>query len=361
MEESCHPKEVIHKISEDLLEIYHGKDLVDKYAVYQHLMDYWAETMQDDLYELSADGWKAGNVVIRLIKKTKKAGKEIEKEVDGIEGLEGQLIPPQLIIQEYFAAEQSAIDQLQTDLDTTTTEKDELIEEHGGEEGVLQDVSSKKDAEIAQREYTIQAWQEYLPESFISFDKLHQQYLQGEETLLKEINHPFIENLKNGKGKITQKALKARLEQEIAPDEKKVVQHYLDTIKQVGASKKKVNAQLKDAFVKLKELIEDQPNSDHLFEFSVVIRFLELLEQETKLKADIKKAVAELEVKVIQQYPKLSIQEIKTLTVDKKWMATMESRIQTEMDAISHRLTERIKELGERYENTHAYTNQRSG
>lgn len=28
--------------------------------IYQHLMDYWAETMQDDWYLIVADGWKAG-------------------------------------------------------------------------------------------------------------------------------------------------------------------------------------------------------------------------------------------------------------------------------------------------------------
>lgn len=253
LEEGCHPKEVIHKIAEDLLQTYHGKDLVDKYAVYQHLMDYWVETMQDDLYELSADGWKAGNVVTRLIKKTKKGGKEVEKPIAGIEGLEGQLIPPSLIIQEYLAEEQSAIDTLQTNLDSTITEMDELREEHGGEEGLLTKAMD---------------------------DKL----------------------------KISKKTLGARL-------------------KELG-----------------------KKDTDNAEEWEMLTQYKKLMAKETKLKADIKKAIAELEVKVIQQYPKLSIEEIKTLTVNKKWMATMDSRVQTEMDAISHRLTERIKELGERYE-----------
>ncbi len=57
-----------------------------------------------------------------------------------------------------------------------------------------------------------------------------------------------------------------------------------------------------------------------------------------------------MEKKVIAQYPKLSIDEIKTIVVEKKWMHSMEQRIRTEMDNISHRLTQRIKELAERYE-----------
>ncbi len=253
LEEACHPKEVIKEISEDILQTYQGKDLVDKYSVYQHLMDYWSEIMQDDLYELSADGWKAGIIVTRIIKKTKKAGKEVEKKVDGIEGLEGRLIPTSLIIQEYFATEQAVIDVLQSDLDSTIAEMDELREENGGEDGLLTEAMD---------------------------DKL----------------------------KISKKNLDARL-------------------KELGK--------------------EDDENAE---EWEMIAKYKKLMAKETKLKADIKKALAELEIKIINQYPKLSIDEIKTITVDKKWMATMESHIKTEMDAISHRLTERIKELADRYE-----------
>jgi len=64
----------------------------------------------------------------------------------------------------------------------------------------------------------------------------------------------------------------------------------------------------------------------------------------------IKTAKADLEKKVIAKYPRLSIDEVKTIVVEKKWMHSMEQRIRIEMDNISHRLTQRIKELAERYE-----------
>jgi type I restriction enzyme M protein len=32
--------------------------LIDAYDVYQHLMDYWAETMQDDVYLIASEGWR---------------------------------------------------------------------------------------------------------------------------------------------------------------------------------------------------------------------------------------------------------------------------------------------------------------
>ena len=55
----CHPKAVIAELAEGLLAHYQARPLIDAYDVYQHLMDYWAETMQDDCYLIAADGWKA--------------------------------------------------------------------------------------------------------------------------------------------------------------------------------------------------------------------------------------------------------------------------------------------------------------
>jgi type I restriction enzyme M protein len=42
-----HPKTLKERISEDLLENFRQAQLVDPYDVYQHLMDYWSQTMQD--------------------------------------------------------------------------------------------------------------------------------------------------------------------------------------------------------------------------------------------------------------------------------------------------------------------------
>ena len=74
------------------------------------------------------------------------------------------------------------------------------------------------------------------------------------------------------------------------------------------------------------------------------------MDEEADVQTKIKAAKVDLEKKVIAQYPKLTIDEIKTILVEKKWMHSMEQRIRTEMDNISHRLTQRIKELAERYE-----------
>lgn len=259
LDKGLRPKHEIHIISENLLKHYDNRPLIDKYNIYQHLMDYWSpdgndEAMQDDFYEIAADGWAAGNEVKRKEKKTKKGDKEIVKEVAGIEGLEGRLIPPALIIQEYFANEQKAIEELEAQAETLNASMEEMRDEHGGEDGLLA-------------------------------------------------------NAIDDKGKISKAGL-------------------AKAIKELG-----------------------KRNEDNAEEWDMLAAYKKLMDEEADIQAKIKAAKAELEKKVIAQYPKLSIDEIKTIVVEKKWMANMEQRIRTEMDNISHRLTQRIKELAERYEN----------
>jgi type I restriction enzyme M protein len=128
LQAGCHPKDVISSLSEDLLAHYGGKPLIDRYDVYQHLMDYWTATMQDDCYLIAADGWKAETY--RIIEKDKK-GKEKDK------GWACELVPKDLIVARYFAKEQEAIAGLEAELESVTARLAELEEEHGGDEGIF--------------------------------------------------------------------------------------------------------------------------------------------------------------------------------------------------------------------------------
>ena len=85
-------------------------------------------------------------------------------------------------------------------------------------------------------------------------------------------------------------------------------------------------------------------------EFDLLELYKWLTEEAVEINNKLLIAKTDLEQKVIAQYPKLTIDEIKTVVVEHKWMAAMEQRIHTEMDNISHRLTQRIKELADRYE-----------
>jgi type I restriction enzyme M protein len=136
------PKALIHLLSEDLLARFAEAELLDQYDIYQLLMNYWAETMQDDVYVLVQDGWAAGKVLRQLVVKKGEKLKEIPDLIIDKNKYKADLIPPKLIIDRYFATQQQQIDQLQADLDTIAQELEALIEEHSGEEGALSEAQT---------------------------------------------------------------------------------------------------------------------------------------------------------------------------------------------------------------------------
>ena len=55
------------------------------------------------------------------------------------------------------------------------------------------------------------------------------------------------------------------------------------------------------------------------------------------------------DAQVAARYPGLSLDDIKTLVVDDKWLATLAAAVQDELDRVSQTLTGRIRQLAERY------------
>ena len=85
-------------------------------------------------------------------------------------------------------------------------------------------------------------------------------------------------------------------------------------------------------------------------EFQVISEYLDLCTQEVELKRKLRNAEDKLDALTYAKYPMLTKDEIKTLVVDDKWLATLDAAIHGEMDRISQALTRRVKELAERYE-----------
>ncbi|MFA5055593.1 MAG: N-6 DNA methylase [Dehalococcoidia bacterium] len=136
----CKPKEIIFNLSEDLLAHYKEKPLIEPYDVYQHLMDYWAETMQDDCYMIAAEGWKA-----ETYHKKDKKGKEKEKD------WACDLVPKNLIVARYFAKEQDNIDRLEAELESVAAELSELQDEETGEDGAFSDMDKVNKSNVTFR------------------------------------------------------------------------------------------------------------------------------------------------------------------------------------------------------------------
>ncbi|MCX6113201.1 MAG: type I restriction endonuclease, partial [Proteobacteria bacterium] len=91
---------------------------------------------------------------------------------------------------------------------------------------------------------------------------------------------------------------------------------------------------------------ETEENADELQKLN---QYIGLLNKEKELTSQAKTLEKELEKKVINKYPTLTELDIKTLVVENKWMTTIEQSVKSEMDRISQRLAQRIKELVERY------------
>lgn len=134
-----HPKEVFAKLGADLRTQFEGLALVDKYDVFQILADYWQEVLQDDVYVIVGEGWQAGNQVVRL---TKEGKNRKQTEIKGIAGLEGRLVPVELLIKTYFADDWQALEKFQEEQEEAKTKMEEIKEEHASEEGLLSDLTN---------------------------------------------------------------------------------------------------------------------------------------------------------------------------------------------------------------------------
>lgn len=244
-------KEVIETSAQTLLEHFENNALVNRYSMYQHLMAYWNETVQDDFYSIALDGWKAGNDYKRLVIKGKKGkdGKTAQdKEIAGIAGIEGRMITPELLIAYFFKEQNDSLQELENQLTQTQEALAEIEEENSGDEGIFSD--------------------------------------------LEKINLKNVKDL-----------YKERKAEHAPKEELKYIKNYIDT--------------------------------------------QEALRGINKL---IKIAKESLEVKVVAQYLLLTEAEIKDVVINHKWTPVLQQALQNEQEKLSQNLTQRIKELADRYQ-----------
>ena len=259
------PKALVEELGEGLLEGFAvgsgrsdgSRGLVDAYDVYQHLMDYWAETMQDDVYMIVSDGWREAAKPRIIIEDKEKKTKEKPDFTVGKMKYKAELIPTTLVIARWFAAEQTAIEKLEAEVAASEQALEEMAEEHGGEGGLL-------------------------------------------------------EAAKNDKDKLTKASVSNRLK-EIKADH------------------------------------DGSGGSDGSDERTALENYLALAEKAAATSAKVSDAQEALLLKVAAQYGKLTEDEIKTLVVDDKWLATLAAAVQGELDRVSQTLTGRIRQLAERY------------
>ena len=88
---------------------------------------------------------------------------------------------------------------------------------------------------------------------------------------------------------------------------------------------------------------------DEMAERQALEGYAKLLDQQADAKVRLKTAQEDLEAKLDDKYPRLTEDEIKTLVVDDKWLATLAAAVQGELDRVSQTLTGRIRQFAERY------------
>lgn len=240
LEADSRPKQFLASVSDALLIAFDELPLLDEYDMYQHLMDFWETTLQDDAYLIAQAGWVAKPVRVLETKK----GKEVLKSWTC------DLVPKQLVIDTYFSDEDAAIDVLKSELETLNESMETFEEEHSGDGGVL--------------------------------------------SMMDKVN----------KGNVTK--------------------------------------QLKEA-----KTVSGAEN-----EVAVLTELLGMFNDQSKLKKSIKEADKALDLKALAKYAELSEPDIKDMVVGRKWLGTLESSVQKEMRDISNRLSQRLIELMERYEDT---------
>ncbi|MBY6212369.1 type I restriction-modification system subunit M [Microbulbifer agarilyticus] len=145
LQQGDQPKAFIHQISEALLEAYVPVPLLSRYDVYQTLMDYWAETMQDDVYLITQGGWPAAAQLREL---TPKKGEKLQETPDLIvnkKKYKADAIPPQLIAERFAHQILAEVNAAQSALDEASAELESYLEEHGGEDRLLSEALNDKD------------------------------------------------------------------------------------------------------------------------------------------------------------------------------------------------------------------------
>lgn len=101
-------------------------------------MDYWDETLQDDVYLVAESGWQ-GAAQPRLLVKDPRENKFLESAdlVVGKARYKMDLLPPALIAQRYFPDEAARVADLQGQAEAAAAAWEAFAEEHSGEEDPL--------------------------------------------------------------------------------------------------------------------------------------------------------------------------------------------------------------------------------
>ena len=313
LDEDVSARELIVSLAEDILAEFEHLTLIDKYDVYQVLLAYWNEVMNDDVSLIISepDGYANARATDNIEEEITQGKNKGEMKVTG---WEGRLIPKAIVIDAFFREEKNAIEEAENVVAETESLLSDLVES-ADEESALADVAENgkvkaKDLEAKIEELTQHVETEETIELELLMDQLP---LQKKRLQAYLVGHPLCESALTEKGTVTKSSIMLRL-------------FIIRTVESVPES-------LQDDVNQLRQALD---LCGKVSDYNKVVK-------------DLNKALDE---KCRARYDSLTDEDIKNLLVNKKWFDSIFSGIADLYAAISHRLTSRIIELAERYENT---------
>ena len=324
IESETNPKELIRTIAVMLLKAYESARLLDNYDVYDCLLNYWNSKLQDDVYVIKASGYEAGREIEYEYaqKKAKdESGETISvDDTSKVKSFEGALIPREIIEAVYFADELAAINELTEQSAALEAELDQMREEESGDEGLLKDVLNDKGDSIPKANLNkrlkeldakkTSAVMDAMTRLVALFDDCKADEM---EMLIREMPELAEFDIRNkngtfGKAKL-KAALKAAADSAVVPEIYKDEYDALTAYAAKSAEKDEVDKKLKDA----RKALDDE---------------------------------------VEAKYGELTVDEIKHLLFDMKWMAKLEADVHGEFEQVLNSLSSKVLLIAKRYEHT---------
>ena len=334
LDEDVSARELIVSLAEDILAEFEHLTLIDKYDVYQVLLAYWNEVMNDDVSLIISepDGYANARATDNIEEEITQGKNKGEMKVTG---WEGRLIPKSIVIDAFFRDEKNAIEEAENVVAETESQLSDLVES-ADEESALAHVAENgkvkaKDLEAKIEELTQHVETEETIELELLMDQLPMQKKRLQAYL---VGHPLCESALTEKGTVTKSSIMLRL-------------FIIRTVESMPESLQDDVKQLRQA-LDLCGKVSDYNKVD-VNQLKAALELCGMISDYNKVVKDLNKALDE---KCRTRYDRLTDEEILDLLVNKKWFDSIFSGIAELYTAISHHLTNRIIELADRYEDT---------
>jgi len=231
------PKLFAKKISQEILDCFNDRKLVDNYSVYQGLMEYWDQILKDDIYLIIERGWAGSATPIKLeAKSNDSVDFQLKKDK-----FHSETLPREVIISAFLNKEQGEVDKFQNELDAIVNEIDTYYEDNSEDDDISDCFNSK--GRITKNELKAALKEEGQDKETLAKLKEYENLLDREDKAK--------ENLKNATDALTTRLIEQyrKLDDQIAQD--------LIINKWVKAIEESINSELNRVInVFVKRLIE---------------------------------------------------------------------------------------------------------